>query len=153
MHQTTFVWFVPKDDNRVEDGRDLRRTFQEEEGVSLSKNEVDLWHRVPCSFLEMLIALSRRLAFEAGGEPRWWFWHMMMNIGLEPLNDSMGHGLSERVMREVEVSDILERVISRTYSYNGDGGLFPLEEPDEDQRHVELWYQFQNYLIEDRYLR
>lgn len=146
MHDTMFVWFVSNDYNRAEDGRDLRRTFLEQERISLPDQVDSFFLKETCTFLEMTIALSRRLAFETGGEPRWWFWHMMMNIGLEPLNDSIGHD------RE-EVDEILEHVVCRTYSYNGQGGLFPLEEADEDQRQVELWYQFQNYLIEDRYLR
>lgn len=146
MHETAFVWFIPNDDNRAEDGRDLRHEFLEQERVSLPDQVDSYFLQEPCSFLEMLIALSRRLAFEAEGGPRWWFWHLMMNIGLEPLNDSM------RAIEE-EVEEVLERVIFRTYDYDGTGGLFPLENAEDDQRKVELWYQLQNYLIEDRYPR
>lgn len=132
-----FVWFVPNDDNRVEDGRDLRYEFLEESGATADDN----WLELGCSFLEMLLGLSRRLSFEAEGEPRDWFWHLMDTLGLRECNDRADWS-------EEEVDDILNRVIHRTYAPNGDGGLFPLETADADQRNVELWYQMSAYLLE-----
>jgi hypothetical protein len=39
-------------------------------------------------------------------------------------------------------------VIHRYYQPNGHGGFFPLENPQDDQRHVELWYQLNEYVME-----
>ena len=139
LHIKEFTWFVPNDDNRVVDGLDLRYEFlaDMQESPSVWEN----WLLQPCSMLEMLIALSRRLAFNGGGESMGRFWEMMDNIGLRGFNDA-SHGSPQ------EVDHILQRVIDRTYDQNGNGGLFPLRETNLDQRQVELWYQMNSYLIE-----
>jgi hypothetical protein len=137
LYTTEFIWFVPNDDNRVEDGRDLRFEFLEQTGLTAD----DDWLDLGCSFLEMLVALSRRLSFEAEGEPRDWFWHLMDTLELRECNDR-----SQWTDEEVEV--ICNRIIFRNYDANGAGGLFPLQNPCHDQREVELWYQMSAYLLE-----
>jgi hypothetical protein len=137
LYTIEFIWFVPNDDNRVEDGRDLRFMFLEDSGHAVDVNWMDLG----CSFLEMLIGLSRRLSFEAEGEPRDWFWHLMDNLELRECND-------RAPWPDEHVEDICNRVIFRTYSPDGTGGLFPLQDPKRDQRRVELWYQMSEYLLE-----
>jgi hypothetical protein len=47
------------------------------------------------------------------------------------------------------VDETLQRVIFRTYTSSGFGGLFPLKHAPDDQRRVELWYQMCSYLLED----
>ena len=136
-----FVWLVPNDDNRVEDGKDLRYEFFEHEGIDPDHRDI-LWLRLPCSMLELLVALARRLEFEDEGDVKTWFWEMMENIGLsKDLND-------RAVIDRDFVEEILDRVIWRHYEYNGGGGLFPLVYPEEDQRQVEIWYQLNAYIIE-----
>ena len=138
LFTTEFVWIVPNDDNRLEDGRDLRKEFFEYEAI----DDVDPeWMRLGCSMLEMLIGLSRRLAFEADGEPRDWFWVLMRNLGLDQCSDKYQHNYEE-------IDDILNRVIWRTYRHDGHGGLFPLRNSETDQRDVEIWYQLNAYLLE-----
>lgn len=132
-----FIWFVPNDDNRVEDGRDLRFEFLEAEELSADAEWLDLG----CSFLEMLIGLSRRLSFEAEGEPRDWFWHLIDALELRGCTD-------RDKWSEAQVDDILNRVMFRTYNPDGSGGLFPLQNARQDQRDVELWYQMSAYLLE-----
>lgn len=139
MLQKEFVWFIPNDDNRVEDGRDLRYEFLDISGLDASPD----WLGQGCSMLEMMIALSRRLSFEEDGEPRAWFWHMIEQLDLRRFNDRV---YDENA--EVQINDALDRVIWRLYSSNGRGGLFPLRRPPEDQTKVELWYQLNAYLIE-----
>jgi hypothetical protein len=140
VYTKEFVWFVPNDDNRVEDGRALRDEFLDDEGL----DEVDEeWLELGCSVLEMLIALARRLAFEADGEPRLWFWHLLKNLGLDACNDRSNYDQNG-------VDDVLESVIWRTYDPTGRGGLFPLECPYKDQRRTEIWDQMSSYLLEHR---
>jgi hypothetical protein len=134
-----FVWIIPNDDNRAEDGRDLRYEFINQQGLA---NVDQHWMQLGCSMLEMLIALSRRLSFEDDGEPRIWFWHLMENVGLGFYNDN-------ETIPDQEVDEILDRIIWRTYKRNGSGGLFPLKKSKEDQRKIELWYQLCAYLLED----
>lgn len=140
LHTKEFVWIVPNDDNRLEDGCQLRHEFlMDHEVWDMDPN----WLSLGCSMLEMLIALSRHLAFEDDGKTaREWFWHMLENIGIAKLTDR--HNWSEQ-----DVEDILDNVIWRTYRPNGRGGLFPLKHANGDQREVELWYQLNAYLLEN----
>lgn len=135
-----FVWFVPNDDNRVEDGKELRQEFLDDEGT----DEVDPeWLHLGCSMLEMLIALSRRASFESDKAPVDWFGIFLNNLELDRYNDAL---YNESYAEEID--EILDTVIFRNYLPNGQGGLFPLQYPEQDQRKVELWYQLSAYLLE-----
>lgn len=143
LYKTEFVWLVANDDNRVEDGRDLRQEFINESGIDQPESD---WMTIGCSLLEMLISLSRRLVFEADGDTcvGEWFWHLINNLNLGNFNDV--HFRTDQ-QREY-VNDVLAKVIWRLYRDDGQGGLFPLRDPQEDQRTVELWYQLSSYLLE-----
>ena len=133
-----FAWFVPNDDNRAEDGRELRLEWATECGISSDSD----WFSLGCSFLELLIGLSRRLCFEGEGEVSAWFWHLINNLGLTGFHDRSQFDGSE-------VDDVTSTVIWRTYDENGDGGLFPLRHASHDQRKVEIWYQLSEYLLQE----
>lgn len=140
LHDIEFVWLIPNDDNRVEEGKCLREEF-----INDGHYEADeAWMNEGCSFFEMLIAFSVKISILTEGEARSWFWHLIQNLALEHRTDAYSfaprHG--------EEVTEVVDRVIWRTYDYNGHGGLFPLLKPSEDQRKVELWYQVQAYLLE-----
>lgn len=138
LFSTEFAWFIPNDDNRAEDGRELRC-----EWATNTKTEVDSnWLSLGCSFLELLIGLSRRLAFETDGDAPNWFWHLINNLGLLGYHDRSN-------FRAEDVEDIISAVIWRTYEPNGNGGLFPLQHTRNDQRRVEIWYQLSEYLLQD----
>lgn len=143
LFTTEFVWLVPNDDNRLEDGRDLRYEFIDEEALGDIDHD---WMTIGCSLLEMLIGISRRLEFEADGDAGVgeWFWHLIGNINLGNFNDE--HFQSEQ--QTEYVNHVLETVVWRNYRSDGFGGLFPLRDPQEDQLKVELWYQLSNYLLE-----
>jgi len=133
-----FIWIIPNDDNRVEDGRELRLRFLEENNIHSPDAG---WMGLGCSMLEMLIGVADRLAFTAGGESRKWFWELIANLGLEQYTDKHKDA-------SAQIDEVCDRVIWRTYSPDGEGGLFPLREPHEDQRDVEIWYQLASYLTE-----
>lgn len=131
---------VPNDDNRVEDGKELRFTFVREQGT----DGVDVyWLELGCSTLEMLIALADRASFETSKEPGHWFWFFLRNLGLDKYTDAHWTPHINAI-----VDRKLDRLIYRTYSPTGRGGLFPLRSAVEDQRKVELWYQMSAYLLE-----
>jgi hypothetical protein len=138
LYTTEFVWLVPNDDNRVTDGRLLREEFLQDSQIEVVDEN---WMTLGCSFLEMLIALSRRLAFEGGGEPLEWFWHLIDNVGMRDWTD-------DREISAEEIADKINMVIWRTYKPSGRGGLFPLRSTRQDQREVELWYQLNAYLLQ-----
>lgn len=143
LYVKEYIWLIPNDDNRVEDGRDLRYEFIEETHVDIHTPD---WLTLGCSVLEMLIALSRRLAFEADGEASEWFWTLLENVNLRQYND-LEYGKQAHDNYDA-IEDILDEIIWRTYSYEGLGGLFPLRTAYEDQRDVEIWYQLSAYLSE-----
>lgn len=137
MFRTEFTWSVPNDDNRVEDARELRMEFMDHYAVD------DKWMRESASVLEVLLALSRRISFEAGGEPADWFWRMVSNLGLWTYTDE---SYTEWIAEKVAVA--LEIFINREYDHDGNGGLFPLHHTEMDQTEIELWYQMSYYLLE-----
>lgn len=134
-----FVWIIPNDDNRVEDGRDLRYRFLHDR----TERPDEDWMSLGCSFFELVLGLAQRLSFEAEGDPRDWFWELLGNVGLAGYDDANINAISSP-----QIDEIMDRIIWRTYDFDGRGGFFPLKEPQEDQREVELWYQISAYILE-----
>lgn len=142
LYTREFLWSVPNDDNRVEDGRALRDEFSTELEITPDPE----WMELNCSILEMLIGLARRLSFESEGEPDVWFWHMLENLSLRDYSDAVYNKRNDRARPSVDL--VINRLIDRQYYPDGRGGLFPLAYPPEDQRDVEIWYQMSHYLLE-----
>jgi hypothetical protein len=147
LYRTEFVWFVAGDDSRAGDGTYMRYEFLEDNALDEDNPDVMTWMELGCSFLEMLVALTRRVYFLEGSPPHVWFWHFVTMMGLDRYKNSVRLGRTEDF--KTLVQDKINTVIFRTYEYNGYGGLFPLEFPNEDQRKVEIWYQMNAYLIEN----
>lgn len=138
MYEKEFVWVVPHDENRIGDGLDLRTEFFNQKNIPMHRRDA----LGPCSFLEVLIGLSRRLAFAAGGNAPHWAWELVTNLELQRMSDPLSPRKAQRV------GDILEACIFRNYTPDGQGGFFPLAWPNEDQTEVELWYQMAAYIDE-----
>jgi len=134
MHQFEFAWTVPNDDNRVQDGKDLRYEFFHDSSHhgSLPPDTA--------SFLEVLVGLSRRVAFTAGGDARNWAWRLIKNLGLNRCSDPLSEGKRQRVQ------DTLYACVWRQYRPDGHGGFFPLYEPEDDQTKLEIWHQMHYYV-------
>jgi len=138
LHTTPFTWYVRNDDNRGEDGKELRVKFQERFGyVELDQPDAD------ASMLEMLVALAEVASYESLGTPPQWFWKLIENLDLINYTDA---NFSDFAVDEV--TEVLRNVNSRRYGSDGRGGLFPLRYTNKDQRRVELWYQLAEYLQE-----
>jgi hypothetical protein len=137
LHGTEFTWVHHMDENRAADGKDLRRDF-------ITMTEVvrgdDSWrHEMPCSVLEMLIAFAKRAEHMTDIPYQMWFWEFLKNLGLDDMSDAV----------DAEPQDIVESLtvfLNREYDPDGIGGLFPMDDPPTDQREVEIWYQFCQYL-------
>lgn len=139
---TRYVAFIPNDVNRAVDGTNLRRRFEYE--TSLRLPELG-----ECTVLEFLIGLAIRLNEtvynnENPNQEAYWFWVLIENLQLDAYTDfypfkDLHHG----------VQMAFEILNDRLYATNGHGGLFPLKNTEEDQRHVEVWYQMQAYLHEN----
>jgi hypothetical protein len=136
LYRTEFVWFLIGDKNRIDDGLELRIHFLNAAGV----NQDAYWFESPCSVLEVLIAFAERASFDTDMPVKDWFWIFMTNLNLD------GYSGVLTPSDEDTINQILETLILRTYDHSGYGGLFPLREPRENQRNLEIWIQFNRYL-------
>ena len=140
-----FEYSFPHDENRADDGINLRYRFAEEfqYDSSLISVSVDI---TDCSILEMLVALAVRceehIMYDGdyGDRTGKWFWGMIFNLGLKSMDDF--HFNSDFV------DGIIQRFLNRHYAPDGEGGLFTIYNCDEDLRNVEIWYQLCWYLNE-----
>jgi hypothetical protein len=140
LHDIEFTYFVPYDDNRADDGVQLRRRF------ALIRDNMSIADYItgPCSVLEMMVALAVRceetIMDDAlmGDRTGQWFWGMVHNLGLSPMSDSK--------FNRHEVDAIVSRFLNREYEPNGKGGLFTVKHCARDMRNVEIWCQLSWYL-------
>lgn len=137
MNQKEFVWFVPNDDNRVMDGLQIRADWLKYDGPASELG--------PCSFLEVLIGVSRHIAFIIDEDTKAWARQLLINLDLNRMRDPLSRYKAKKA------DAIMETVIWRTYEINGEGGFFPLIKPKEDQRKVEIWFQMSAYIIENHF--
>lgn len=140
LHNIEFTWFIPNDDNRADDGIQLRRRF------ALMKDDPRIQRllRGPCSVLEMMVGLALRCEewvtddAQLGERTGHWFWGMIHNLELSGMRDS-------NFDREY-VDDVIARLLNREYEPDGRGGLFTVRNCAYDMRNVEIWVQLHWYL-------
>lgn len=137
LHKSEFVWRVLGDKNRCEDGIELRHSFLLTTRVQ-SDSE---WEATPCSIFEMLYAFALKAEFQTDMPAKQWFWIFITNLKL----DGYQHISEDDVL---DVVDILYNFVWRIYDPTGIGGIFPLFKPKYDQRYIEIWYQFCEYVEE-----
>lgn len=147
LQSITFLPSHINDENRAKDGVDFRLRFPEAKS-DYTYRDVYLYLTGPCTFLEMLLALSFRCEEHIMGDPseddntHQWFVDMLKSLHLYGTTDS--HFNAEYVNG---VIDIFNR---REYQKNGDGGLFTISNPTLDMRSIEIWWQLNWYLSEKR---
>lgn len=146
LFDRTFDYELGDDRNRYSDGVDFRYQFGYQNDYPMMTIKKFLDNR-PCSVLEMIIALAYRLEDqimddeEYGNRTAQWFWNMISSLGLAHMNDDQ---FDLDICEEV-VDDFLHR----RYEPNGRGGLFTLNNPQEDLRYVDIWTQAMWYLDEN----
>ena len=103
-----------------------------------------------CTFLELLICLSKRMEFEMTSDSSMdysmnrWFWELISNIGFTKFDDEHWDEFNS----EDEIAKQIVLINEREYQDNGYGGLFPINEPPYIMRKLQLWYQMMKYLQE-----
>ena len=143
LHNMKFEWGLTNDENRAVDGETLRKDYMDEELVP------DIFYQegVPCSVLEMLIALSVRCNNEMMYDPKVdktseIFWIMIENLDLLKCSDE--HFSSEYVHQQIG------RWLDRDFKKNGYGSPFPLKNSRRaDQRKATIWQQMCGYISEN----
>lgn len=135
LHQKEFSWIVTGDKNRAADGVELRDDFFRETHLPMDES----WYAQPCSIFEALLAFANRASFQMDEPARDWFWKFMTNLDLDEYRQ-----VYEEDVPIIE--DILDTFVWRTYEPSGHGGMFPMRWPQHDQREVEIWYQFCQYV-------
>lgn len=143
LHETEFVYSIPRDQNRAEDGIDLRWRFVCDTYIPEYADEILEDLDSPCSVLEMMVALAITCenimddpAF--GNRTSQWFWEMIVNLGLGGMSDSR--------FNRLQAEESIVRFLNREYEPDGKGGLFTIDNCDRDLRNVEIWYQLCWYL-------
>lgn len=160
LHRIEFYSLIPNDANRAEDGKKLRELFMDEleykrqthpfilEGDILSRNHHD--ELVRCTVFEMLVALAMRMEGQLCGNEDALSVHECFFLFIRNLdliwcdNEEYFERPSPEIIRAV-----IQNFLDRTYTSDGVGGLFPLRDPEKDQRQVEIWYQMSAYLLEN----
>lgn len=143
LHDTEFIYSIPKDENRACDGLNLRYRFAYEH-PELGDGEADSYITGPCSVLEMMLALAIRCEEDTmdnplvGNRTGQWFWEMIVNLGLGSMTDV-------RYDRR-RVDDVIDIFLNREYEPDGRGGLFRIRGCKRDLRTVEIWNQLNWYL-------
>lgn len=151
LFEKEFYHFVPHDDNRSSDGVALREEYITLMGFDgPDHKEERLALNGPCRVLEMMIALAKRCVDdimyspEKGDRTRVWFFHMVKNLGLESCYDANFDFDTQKT-----ISRAVDMAVNREYDEDGNGGFFPLKNPSQDQRQVELWFQLVSWLNEN----
>lgn len=140
LHRTEFIFLIPMDVNRAEDGVTLRYRFSVEYGL----RNIPTCLNGPCSVLEMMVALAIKCEEEImddaniGDRTAQWFWDMIVNLGLGGMPDGR---FDTRLAKHV-----ITRFLNREYDPDGRGGLFYIKNCKYDLRTVEIWHQMCWYL-------
>ena len=148
LHHMKFKPILPNDDNRGQDGFALRSRFSL---ISSAFNDYSSIDEPEVSMLEFFIALADRIDRDIMYGPskeldrcKEWFWVMMYNCGFNEFTDNKWNAETDKF-----VDDKITSIVKRTYNYDGSGGIFPLKNPKDDQRNVEIWYQMQSFFCEN----
>lgn len=156
LHHMEFYALISMDENRIEDGLDLRTEWLErihEAGYFFPETSLDY---TSCSVLEVLVGMAVRCENQIMWDPDYgdrtyiWFWEMLWNLldanGISS-EDCTNDNIDEFIACQVQ--EAVVSLLDRSYNFDGSGGLFPLRNPRRDQRHVELWTQMNQYMLEN----
>lgn len=144
LYHTDFIFLIPKDQNRAEDGEALRYRFALAKHREMRPETIMDLLEGPCSILEMMVALAIRCEEDIMDDPNigdrtgQWFWGMIVNLGLGSMRDDR--------YDEEYVDMVLDRFLNLDYEPDGRGGLFFVRHCDRDLRDVEIWHQLCWYL-------
>lgn len=138
LSEVEFTCKLRMDEDRAEDGYNLRYLYAASVGLSQKKLDI-LLKAGPPSVLEMMTALAVRCEEhimsnpEEGDRTAEWFWRMLKNLGL--------YNMSDDRFDESKVIRVIDIFLNREYEPDGHGGLFVVEHSKYDLRGIEISYQ------------
>lgn len=122
-----FYAICQDDYNRSEDGIDVRKEYIYENGGDPNTYH-NLLYRGPCTVLECLIGIAKRMDYilydpEVGEDWVPYFWELLENLGLGEYEDCLyGDDTTPNRVRE-----IVYKWLSKKYKKNGVGNIFPIK--------------------------
>lgn len=133
LYNTRYVPLETLDDNRAEDGKELREEWHDLYNDYASEID-DTWFEEDCSILEMFVALSRRCEFQTTHtSAQHWVSIFLMNLDIL-ISDF-----------EFEINqDYIDSTIDDFT--NGVQTIFPTNVPNGSSK--QLWYQMMDYIEE-----
>lgn len=138
-----FVCQDPMDENRIEDAK----------GFILSMDGEPDW--IPNVF-EVIVALAKRMDLDLlydvskGRQTGIHIMEMLSSIGLEGYSSVPGSdGEMVPSWNDKDLDETVERLLDRTYSETGEGGLFTLSDAPWDAREKEIWEQMNQWIKEN----
>lgn len=143
LYNVYFFYTLDRDENRAQDGIDLRYRFGRENGYQ----DIEIQEELDvdaCTVLEMMVALAIRCEDTIMSDPSYgdrtglWFWNMLVSLGLSGMND--------KVYDPAIIDNVLTIFLNRMYQPDGRGGLFTIHNCPQDLTEVEIWYQMNWYL-------
>lgn len=108
-----FVWYIPEDEDRAIQALRMRDEYCYKTGMSSPR-------QAPASFLEVFVSITDTLTAMLYQDRESFTKSILLNVGARSFSDD------GRLPSEIhdEALIIAERVMYRTYSRNGTGGLF-----------------------------
>ncbi len=147
MYSTSFKLTDPivgHDDNRLNDGFELRATYSN----NFTMPDLPGIFDEEVSVLEVLVAFAMRIdddiMYDGNLHASKWFFIMVDNLGMTNFTDDR-LGLDWCIDDEEQILDIW---MSRQYGPDGKGSIFPINCNVFDQRDLEMWYQMQEWFKE-----
>ena len=147
-----FLTFVRMDENRREEGMDLRDEAEDDMNTGdIYGITVDDPFPYTCSMMELLVVMTRRMHYEMldseyEADIGKWAVELLTNAGLSGFTNS-AFDKDNNTRNEAEM--IIKDIVYHRYGFDGEGSMFPLRQPKYDQRTTELLTQMNNYLAEN----
>lgn len=146
-----FVSLIEFDENRIEEGKELREEWKDTCGDTSMEPDDEL---IPytCTALEMIIVMARRMCFEMSDSQfeagiGKWVMELLENAGLAYWRNDIFEMNPE--YSQSRIRSTMNGIIYRRYLYNGEGSFFPMNYCHTDVRKQELLVQMNNYLAEN----
>ncbi|MBO7449066.1 MAG: hypothetical protein J6U54_01745 [Clostridiales bacterium] len=137
LFKQPFIFTIPMDSNRYEDGISLRYRYEEDTGHLYSEEE-------PCNMLEMIVALAVRIENDFMGDEKGntignWFVYMINSLGFP----------EDSLLTDEQFYYILNNFYTHSYSNDGSGGgcLFYIPGFKGDLRQMEIWNQMNCWIM------